>query len=483
MGRLFWKILAGFWLALIAAAIGVGIGVALEQQARFDERIAQLEAAPLAAGRYTRARIDETVALLLHAGPQATASILGERGPRDPRRPILVVDAQGRELLGREVPPRLLEQARAEALADGNGSDGRDQGNDADREDDAFRNAVGRAQLPDGSEYIVFAGPSRGDGPRRPTPWSPWLLVGAGLLASLAFAAGLAWYMARPIRLMRSAVRRVARGDLETRIGARLGARRDELTDLGRDFDAMTTQLQALIGAQQRLLHDVSHELRSPLARLQAAVGLAQQDPARAGPMLERIERETRRLDELVGEVLALARAEAGPDSGARTEVDVEELLADVADDASFEAETLGRSVTFASTASAPRILGHPELLHRAFDNVVRNALRHTARGTAVEIAAGVRPGEIEIRIEDRGPGLPAAERDRIFEPFTRVPGSDGDGFGLGLAIAKRAIEAHGGRIEAREREGGGLSMRIELPLAAAGEPAGAAPARRRPGN
>ena len=96
---------------------------------------------------------------------------------------------------------------------------------------------------------------------------------------------------------------------------------------------------------------------------------------------------------------------------------------------------------------------------------------------------AGVRPGEIEIRIEDRGPGLPAAERDRIFEPFTRVPGSDGDGFGLGLAIAKRAIEAHGGQIEARDREGGGLSMRIELPFANAGEPAGAAPARRRPGN
>src|SRR5690606_30935380 len=99
------------------------------------------------------------------------------------------------------------------------------------------RNAVSRVTLADGSEYVVFAGPSRGGGPRRPTPWSPWLLVGAGLVASLAFAAGLAWYMARPIRLMRSAVRRVANGDLETRIGERLGARRDELADLGRDFD------------------------------------------------------------------------------------------------------------------------------------------------------------------------------------------------------------------------------------------------------
>src|SRR5690606_29302852 len=212
-------------------------------------------------------------------------------------------------------------------------------------------------------------------------------------------------------RLMRSAVRRVANGDLETRIGERLGARRDELADLGRDFDAMTAQLQALIGAQQRLLHDVSHELRSPLARLQAAVGLAQQDPGRAGSMLERIEREARRLDELVGEVLALARAESGRETGARAPLDIDELLAEVADDASFEAQTLGRSVRFTGAAPGTLIVGHAELLHRAFDNVVRNALRHTAPGSAVEIGSGFRGDMIEIRIEDRGPGLPASER------------------------------------------------------------------------
>lgn len=482
MGRLFWKILAGFWLALIAAAIGVGIGVTLEQQARFDERMAQFEAAPLAAGRYTRVRIEEIAALLRHAGPQATARILAERGARDPRRPVLVVGADDRDLLGREVPPRLLAQARAEAEAS-TGADGASGRDDEDDGGDVPRNAVSRVTLADGSEYVVFAGPSRGGGPRRPTPWSPWLLVGAGLVASLAFAAGLAWYMARPIRLMRSAVRRVANGDLETRIGERLGARRDELADLGRDFDAMTAQLQALIGAQQRLLHDVSHELRSPLARLQAAVGLAQQDPGRAGEMLERIERETRRLDELVGEVLALARAESGHGPGARTALDLEELLADVADDAAFEAQALGRSVRFSSSAPGVRVVGHPELLHRAFDNVVRNALRHTAEGTVVEIAARRRGDAIEIRVDDRGPGLPAAERDRIFEPFARVPGSDGNGFGLGLAIARRAIEAHGGRIEALDREGGGLSMRIELPIADARDGGIGAEGRRRAGD
>src|SRR5690606_7363870 len=308
---------------------------------------------------------------------------------------ILVVDAQGRELLGREVPPRLLAQARDEALAAGTGA------NTGEDDDEAVRNVVGRVELPDGSEYIVFAAPSRGAGPQRPAPWSPWLLVGAGLAASLAFAAGLAWYMARPIRLMRAAVRRVAGGDLETRIGARLGARRDELVELGHDFDAMTTQLQALIGAQQRLLHDVSHELRSPLARLQAAVGLAQQDPARTGAMLERIERETLRLDELVGEVLALARAESGRETGARAPVEIDELLADVAGDARFEAQPLRRSVVLACAAPGATIVGHAELLHRAFDNVVRNALRHTAEGTSVEIASRRQGDAIEITIHD----------------------------------------------------------------------------------
>src|SRR5690606_16051907 len=116
MGRLFWKILAGFWLALIAAAIGVGIGVALEQQARFDERMAEEEASPRAAGPYARARIAEPAALLRHAGPETTARVLAERGPRAARRPVLVVDAGGHELLGREVPAQALAQARAEAI-------------------------------------------------------------------------------------------------------------------------------------------------------------------------------------------------------------------------------------------------------------------------------------------------------------------------------------------------------------------------------
>lgn len=468
MGRLFWKILAGFWLALIAAAIGVGIGVALEQQSRFDERMAQYEAAPLAVGRYTRARIAETAALLRHAGPQTTARVLAERGPRAARRPILVVDATGRDLLGREVPAQVLAQARAEAV-DADDAASERVATDAADDGDEFRNAVSRLRLADGTEYVLFAAPSRGElRPRGPGPWSPWLLIGAGLLASLAFSAGLAWYMARPIRLLRAAVRRVAGGDLETRIGARLGARRDELAELGRDFDAMTTQLQTLIGAQQRLLHDVSHELRSPLARLQAAVGLAQQDPARTGAMLERIERETRRLDELVGEVLALARAESGREAGTGTPVELDELLANVADDARFEAQPLGRSVVLVNAVPGASIIGHAELLHRAFDNVVRNALRHTAKGSTVEIASRRQDGAIEIRIDDRGPGLPVEERARIFEPFTRSRSSDGDGngFGLGLAIARRAIEAHGGRIEVLDREGGGLSVRIELPLA-----------------
>lgn len=458
MGKLFWKILAGFWLALIAAAIGVGIVVSLEQQARFDERLAEYEASSLASGPFAQARISETGTLLRHAGAETTARVLTEGGARSSRRPVFVVDPAGRDLLGREVPPAALTEARTLAVPLG--------------QPPAPATAY-RVTLDDGSEYLVFAASAqpeppgrawRARPPRRMGAGSPWLLVGAGLVASLAFAAGLAWYMARPVRLLRGAVRRVSNGDLETRVAPRLGARRDELAELARDFDAMTVRLQALIGAQRRLLHDVSHELRSPLARLQAAVGLAQQDPARGAAMLERIERETGRLDELVGEVLALARAEGDRDASPGSAVEIDGLLASVADDASFEAQPLGRAVSFAPGAARATLVGHAELLHRAFDNVVRNALRHTAEGTAVEIGSERRDGAIVVTIDDRGPGVPASEREHIFEPFARTAATTGDGFGLGLAIARRAIEAHGGHIEALGREGGGLRIRITLP-------------------
>lgn len=298
-------------------------------------------------------------------------------------------------------------------------------------------------------------------------PPPPLLPIMAALLGSLAASALLAWYFSKPVRNLRWALGAIAEGKLDTRVQPLMGGRRDEIADLGRDFDQMAQKLHQLIASQRRLLHDVSHELRSPLARLQAAVGLARQDPAKAAATFDRIEREIARLDKLVGEVLTLSRLEGGTGEESKTRVDVIELVAGIADDAQFEARANGRDLNFAGNGEFV-IDGRAELLHRAFENVLRNAVKFTRPGTSVEVTAEQSvAGQLRLGICDQGPGVPTNELDAIFEPFHRCAGSvSADGFGLGLAIARRAIETHGGTIRAANRAEGGLCLEIVLPAA-----------------
>jgi two-component system OmpR family sensor kinase len=302
----------------------------------------------------------------------------------------------------------------------------------------------------------------------RREPHAPALAIAIGLLASLGFSALLAWYLARPIRHLRSAFASVAEGRFGTRVAPLMGRRADEIAGLGNDFDRMTERLQKLVVSQQRLLHDVSHELRSPLARLHAAIGLARQDPRKLEGSLERIEREAARLDGLVGEVLTLARLEGGTASGTQETVDFADLVANIAADARFEAEAAGREVNL-DCAEEVLVRGRAELLHRAVENVVRNALKHTSPGTAVTIKLSIAGPRALLSVTDRGPGVAPGETERIFEPFYRGAAAPG-GFGLGLAIAQGAVAAHGGTISAANAEGGGLRVEIELPLAKAAE-------------
>ncbi len=314
-----------------------------------------------------------------------------------------------------------------------------------------------------------FAG-RPGDDARPPpphlrTPHRPRLPVApllSGLLVSLFSALALAWYFAKPIRHLRRAFDAAAGGDLAVRIGAGMGGRRDELADLGRDFDHMTERLGLLVDGQKRLLHDVSHEMRSPLARLQAAIGLARQQPEQLEKTLERIEREGERLDRLVDELLTLSRLEAGV-AGKVEAVDMQELLEGIVEDARFEGAARQVGVELAASA-LPEVRANPELLHRAIENVVRNALRHSPTGGVVRIEAGVAGNRLRLCISDQGPGVPEAALDMIFRPFFRGVGQgSGDGYGLGLAIAERVIVAVDGRIRAKNRESGGLAVEIEL--------------------
>jgi signal transduction histidine kinase len=303
-------------------------------------------------------------------------------------------------------------------------------------------------------------GPGGGRPPGMPVPIFP---VFAGLLASVLCAAGLAWYFSRPIRQLRSGFDRVADGDLDARVAPGMQGRRDELADLGRDFDRMTERLQGVVEGQQRLLHDVSHEMRSPLARLQAAIGLARQQPTRLDDCLQRVERESERMNQLVGQLLTLSRLEAGV-TEATEWVDMAELLAGIIEDARFEAAARQVVIDYRAGEMA-EIRANSELLHRAIENVLRNAIRYSPEGGRVGVTAG-RTGEIfHVRIADQGPGVAADELEAIFKPFFRGGAArSGDGHGLGLAIARRVMLAIRGRIDASRGEGGGLVVEIEMP-------------------
>ncbi|MEY5099260.1 MAG: hypothetical protein RJA36_1979 [Pseudomonadota bacterium] len=300
-------------------------------------------------------------------------------------------------------------------------------------------------------------------------PWirHPVLPLVAGSIVSLIFAAALAWYFSRPIRSLRQAFDQVAGGQLDVRVGQALQGRRDELADLGQDFDRMAERLQALLEGQRRLLHDVSHELRSPLARLQAAIDLLGQQPERAPEFIARIEREAGRMDQLVGELLTLARLDAGIQPRQDEQVDLAEVVANVVEDAEFEGRLRHCRIATQGLTSA-LLHANRELLHRAVENVVRNALRHSPDGGEVVVALETDPvaGQLTIRVDDEGPGVPEAKLETIFQPFMRGPGANAfAGYGLGLAITRRVLDLYGGQARALNRPGGGLSVRLTLPL------------------
>jgi two-component system, OmpR family, sensor histidine kinase CpxA len=301
----------------------------------------------------------------------------------------------------------------------------------------------------------------------------PGLII--GVITSGLVCYFLAWYLTKPIVRLRAATRQLAAGDLTARSGAPASKRRDEVAGLVRDFDAMAERLEMLVKAQSRLLNDISHELRSPLARLNVALGLARQ---RAGvesaDMLDRIELEASRLNELIGRILTLARLEDGEQRVPQTPVPLGELVANVAEDAEFEAQERHCHVHRTIPAGEWGVRGNDSLLHSAVENVVRNAIRYTAEGSSVEIvlAREERSGGAEavLRVSDFGPGVPEDSLGKLFEPFYRLDDARGrltGGVGLGLAITERAVRFHGGKVSAFNRAEGGLMVEIRLPLIA----------------
>jgi two-component system sensor histidine kinase CpxA len=457
MGRLFVRVFLWFWLGSSALIVVLGLTLAFA----LPDAVATWRFIGRTAMRYLGAAMADAYERDGAAAARAMAVSAGEEGGFR----VWLYSPEGRPLAG-PAPPAGASDAVARAAAG----------------DDTARLGGGDSALlarritsQSGAQYVVmWDAPGALRTAFKPSPVRFVLRLAALLLVGGAVCWVLVWQITKPVRTLQTAARRFADGDLAVRVSGNPELQRgDELAELAGEFDRMASRIQALVTSQQQLLADISHELRSPLARLSLALDLARRRLDAAAPEHARIEREVQRLDELIERLLTLASLQ-GRHEHPRESIDLQELVRDVARDASFEARAANREVAVSAECAAT-VRGTRHLLRSAIENVVRNAVRHTAEHTTVAISLACDDaGRVAVIVRDRGPGVPAEALDRLFDPFFRVDDArdrERGGVGLGLAIARQAMAAHGGTARAENDPAGGLVVRLELPgmLAAGG--------------
>tara|TARA_R100000687_G_scaffold23345_5_gene19592 strand:+ start:286 stop:1626 length:1341 start_codon:yes stop_codon:yes gene_type:complete len=446
MRSLFWKFFFAFLLALLLTSIGVASGMWLRHNAERQS----FEAIPVQMGWKATDLVDSAADIARYAGIEPLKKYLHEQQRNGIK--LFAVNQDNQDILQRNIDPQLLATTRQLVF-----------------ENQRIR-SVQQVILEDGRALLLFIPSPEKLGQKldRPKPPKPplLLLLGMWLMSGLLFSALLAWWFTKPIRILKKAFNDVADGKLDTRISPAMGKRRDELAELGQNFDYMTGRISQLLNAQKRLLHDVSHELRSPLARMQAAIGLAQQSPDKTAKMLDRVERESERIDHLIGELLNLSRLEnPTTENDERQLFDLTEMLLDIVEDARFEAQNKYVQITH-NTFEQVSLFARPELIHSAIENVLRNAIKYSPENGVIQLTTEKLAGHWQITIEDQGPGIAEQDLQQIFQPFFRSRDNhQQDGIGLGLTIAHRAIEIHGGEIIATNRPEGGLNISILLPV------------------
>lgn len=474
MPGLFFKIFFCFLVIIIL------VGMSLETStflARYYERSWQVvlhSIMPMEADK--AARMYET------EGKDAVQNYLNELQSRKAVR-FYFFDENGESLLDRSAPDVIIKVAKSKDSLEKTAA--QNLSTVVVRQGIAARLVPG----PSGKRYILIFQSS----PTQLLPISekvgahPYLRLLVITLLAVGLCLSLTLHITRPLAKLRVAAQNIAEGRLKTRVSKEIGWRHDEIAHLGRDFDRMAEQIDTLVTAQRNLLGDVSHELRSPLARLIVALSLLRQ--CQGDEVVEyqnRIGIEADRLDKLIGQLLTLTRIDSAVDAGTRERFDLTNLIQEVAADADFEARANNRNVKVVS-ADACTITGVSELMRSAVENVIRNAVRHTAEGTTVEVAIERYVGAnsvngssnldpvIQLRVRDYGPGVPAKHLHEIFQPFNRgtetssnghlVGGASalGGGAGLGLAITDRVVRMHNGTIHAHNASTGGFVVEIRL--------------------
>lgn len=468
MGRLFWKFFLFLFFAQLTTALGVGAFI--QFKANDQARKARIDQSPISQNLIEAAQLT-----LETGGLERLKQLLQRWDEQHARHRIYVIDDKQQDVISRKVPADLA----AKAIRPKNN-----------------RNRSVANVMVDGQPYYIFVAtkrPNRRAGNRiqHQPPFEPGmapppdrrkppallrtfsnfplkaLMIAA--IASALFAAILAWYFSKPISSLRTAFKQAADGDLNVRVGDQMGSRNDELSDLGHHFDYMAKRLQALVQGQTRLLHHVSHELRSPLARMQMALGLAIQSPEKAQSSLDRIDKEAGRMDKLIGELLELSRFESGMVDLAKERFSLNDMLKTIVEDANFEASKKQIEIV----AEIPALItfhGQPDLIYRAIENVVRNAVKYGPEESIVSINCLINKDEnnFEIAVKDTGAGVFEDELEDVFKPFIRGnSGSQVKGHGVGLAITKQVVEAHGGHVFARNRQPNGFCVTMVFPESA----------------
>nr|WP_113868823.1 ATP-binding protein [Brenneria salicis]NMN92637.1 two-component system OmpR family sensor kinase [Brenneria salicis ATCC 15712 = DSM 30166]RBP58931.1 two-component system OmpR family sensor kinase [Brenneria salicis ATCC 15712 = DSM 30166]RLM29656.1 histidine kinase [Brenneria salicis ATCC 15712 = DSM 30166] len=439
-GRLFWKILLGFWLTFIIISQLLWLTFSF-----YGDRHRPLE--EVAVMRIANMQTEMVATALRQGGLSAVSEVMLLLPERE--RHYISVTLSPLPAVATAPSPEFLRQ-------DGRG--------DAD-----VKEMIERLRGPDGEWYQIRYDVARLRGELRPPPPLVFLNVPAPLVwiagvGGLLFSWLLAWNLARPLSQLRAGFGQVAQGDLAVRLFPLMRRRHDELSAVARDFDAMVERLDVLVSTREQLLHDVSHELRSPLARLQLAIGLARQNTDNTENSLLRIEREAARIDKMIGELLTLSRTQ---NTGVEDEYfDLLGLVSAVVNDARYEAQVPGVEILLQADENEDyTVKGNAELMRRAIDNVVRNALRFSEPARQVRVALEGDENEWTIRVSDQGPGVEKSKLSSIFDPFIRIESPvSGKGYGLGLAIARKVVLAHGGSIDAENGEQGGLTIRLCVP-------------------
>jgi len=428
-GRLFWKIFIGFWIVFVIISQLIWLGFLLSGRRHEPPEL-------VAVRRVADLQLTSAATVLAQNGPEALNAMLSGWDERD--RQFFHILPQAQPSPAQANPDGEAHRpAESESWVRGADGKGYQLRYDIDgMRKESMMNSMPRRFLNIPEPMFVFAG-------------------SVGLLFSLL----LAWNLTRPMRQLREGFSRVAEGDLSVRLFPVMRKRHDEISDVARAFDTMAERLETLVRAREELLHDISHELRSPLARLQLATGLARQTPENVHSSLDRIDEEARRLDKMIGELLTLSRAEheSIPDE---QYFDLTGLLEAVITDVRYEAQLPGVQVAFQVDDRADyTVRGNAELIRRATENVLRNALRFSLPGQRIEVELRTAQQWLEIQVRDQGPGVDEEKLSSIFDPFVRVNSPlMGKGYGLGLAIVRKVVLAHQGEVEARNRPEGGLN-------------------------